>query len=261
MTGRATRVVIVAIVVIAASGALIAFGRAIWYPLLLQVAGPRTVADVVETYGPAARSRLAPHFRRAGVAYPPKEIAILGFKDEKRIAVWARSGTRWRFIRDYPVLAASGHAGPKLREGDRQVPEGVYRIEHLNPNSSYHLSMKVSYPNAFDRRMAQRDGRTRLGGDIFIHGKSVSIGCLAIGDRAIEELFTLVAETGHPRVKVVIAPNDLRARRAIAHGDAPEWTRELYRQIAAALAAFPLALESNAAVDVRGMEPKLRMLK
>ena len=136
------------------------------------------------------------------------------FKNERRVAVWARSGTSWRFIRNYPILAASGHAGPKLRQGDLQVPEGVYRIEHLNPNSSYHLSMKVSYPNAFDRRMAARDGRTRLGGDIFIHGKDVSIGCVALGDRAIEELFTLVAETGHAKVKVIIAPNDLRVAGA-----------------------------------------------
>lgn len=180
MRRRLTRVVIVAVLLIAASGAFIAFGRGIWYPLLLQIRGPRSVADVLHKYGAEARARLEPHFQRAGVTYPPKELAILGFKNEKRVAIWARSSGEWRFIRNYPVLAASGHAGPKLREGDRQVPEGVYRIAHLNPNSSYHLSMKVDYPNAFDQRMARRDGRTRLGGDIFIHGKAVSIGCLAM---------------------------------------------------------------------------------
>ena len=261
MSRRTTRVVIVLLLLAALASGVIVYGRAYWYPLLLRVRGPRTVADVVAKYGPAAKARLAPHFRKAGVAYPPKEIAILVFKDERRVAIWARDGAAWRFIRDYPILAASGHAGPKLREGDLQVPEGVYRIEHLNPNSSYHLSMKVNYPNAFDRRMAKSEGRTRLGGDIFIHGKNVSIGCVALGDPAIEELFTLVALTGHQRVKVIIAPNDLRIRRAIVHERAPSWVSELYRTVAAALTPFPVWMESNATLNIEGMEGKARIIK
>lgn len=257
MRRRNSVTVIVLVVLIVAVGAFYVYGRAMWYPLLLRVTGPRTVADVLAKYGPAAQARLEPYFKRAGVAYPPKRIAILVFKNEKRVAIWARSDGEWRFIRDYPILAASGHAGPKLREGDYQVPEGMYRIEHLNPNSNYHLSMKVSYPNDFDRRMAARDSRTRLGGDIFIHGKAVSIGCVALGDRAIEELFTLVARSGPERVKVIIAPNDLRVRGAIFHEDAPRWVAQLYRTVAAALAEFPVSMESNAAIDVRGM-PKTR---
>lgn len=251
MRPRHTLIVIVALVAVAATGAF----------MLLQVRRPRTVADVLAKYGPNARARLTPHFARARVAYPPKEIAILVFKRERRVAVWARSDARWRFIRDYPILAASGHAGPKLRQGDYQVPEGLYRIAHLNPNSNYHLSMKVDYPNAFDRRMAQRDGRTRLGGDIFIHGKDVSIGCVALGDPAIEELFTLVAQTGHGRVKVIIAPNDLRTGGAIVHPDAPVWVGPLYRAVAAALAEFPFIAESNSAIDVEGMSKKMPRFK
>jgi hypothetical protein len=237
------------------SGAFYIYGRGLWYPLLLRLGGPRSVADVVARYGPAARKSFARDFARAGVPYPPKQLALLVFKKEKRLLVWARSASTapWKFIRHYPVLAASGHAGPKLRQGDSQVPEGVYRIEHLNPNSSYHLSMKVSYPNDLDRRMAARDGRTRLGGDIFIHGNRVSIGCVAIGDPGIEELFTLVAETGHPRVKVIIAPNDLRAGGAIIHDEAPRWVGQLYRIVAAALVEFPLWMESDSAFDVQGM--------
>ena len=256
-------VAIAVLLLLVGSGAFYVFGRGIWYPLLLQVRGMRTVADVVALYGPKARERMAPHFKRAGVAYPPKQIALLVFKRENRLAVWARSSTEapWRFVRHYPVLAASGHAGPKLRQGDYQVPEGVYRIEHLNPMSSYHLSMKVSYPNEFDRRMAARDGRTRLGGDIFIHGNRVSIGCVAIGDPAIEELFTLVAQTGHSRVKVIIAPNDLRAGGAIIHEEAPRWVGQLYRTVAAALAPFPLWMESDSAMDVRGMPKATKAFK
>lgn len=262
MSRRQTRVVIVAVLLLLASGVFIVYGSGIWYPWLVKIRGPRSVADVIAKYGEPAQTRLGPHFKRAGVSYPPKEIAILVFKDEKRLSLWARGGGgQWLFIRDYPVLAASGHAGPKLREGDRQVPEGVYRIGHLNPNSSYHLSMKVDYPNAFDLRMAQRDRRTKLGGDIFIHGKQVSIGCVAVGDRAIEELFTLVARTGLTRVKVIIAPNDLRLRGAIVDERSPAWAGQLYRIVASALAEFPVWMESSANVDVLGMEKKLRVIK
>src|SRR5205814_9302535 len=125
--------------------------------------------------------------------------------------VWARDDrSGWRFIRDYAVLAASGRSGPKLRQGDYQVPEGLYRIALLNPSSSYHLSMLVDYPNGVDRAQAARDQRTNLGGDIFIHGKNLSIGCVAIGDPGIEQLFTLAADTRLPRINVLLAPTDLR---------------------------------------------------
>jgi hypothetical protein len=157
--------VIVAIAAIAL-GAFVDYGRGIWYPYFLRVRTPRTVADVLREYGPAARKRMAPHFARAGAAHPPRELALIVLKKERRVAVWARNSREWRFVRNYPILAASGHAGPKLREGDRQVPEGLYRISWLNPNSTYHLSMKVDYPNAFDKQMAKRDGRTNLGGDM-----------------------------------------------------------------------------------------------
>jgi hypothetical protein len=244
--------VVIAIVLTLGAGAFYVYGRSLWYPLLLRITGPRTVADVVAKYGPAARARLLPHFRKAGVTYPPKSVALLVFKQERRVSLWADG----RFIRAYPILAASGHAGPKLREGDYQVPEGLYRIAYLNPSSSYHLSMKVSYPNAFDLQMAKRDGRTQLGGDIFMHGKNLSIGCVAVGDPAIEELFTLVAQSGLARVRVLIAPNDLRARGAIVHPAAPLWVGELYATLRKSLAAYPLEQESDASFDVRGM-PKV----
>jgi hypothetical protein len=239
------------------AGAFYVYGRGIWYPYYLRIAGPRSVADVLALYGAAARARLRPAFEKAGVAYPPRRVALLIFKKERRVALWARGEKgAWRFIRAYPIYAASGHAGPKLREGDYQVPEGLYTIEHLNPNSTYHLSMKVSYPNELDRRMARQDGRTRLGGDIFIHGKNLSIGCVAVGDRGIEELFTLVSDTGRSGVQLVIAPNDLRVGGAVMHEDTPRWTAQLYRTVAAALRPFPVAEESNSSMEVRGM-PKV----
>lgn len=200
----------------------------------LNFSGSRTVEDVVRIFGPEAIERLSPHFKRAGVDYPPRELTLLGLKAEKRLEVWApdRRGVN-KLIRTYDIQAASGMRGPKLREGDRQVPEGVYKLVMLNPNSDYHLSMKINYPNSFDRSQAEMEGRSHLGGDIFIHGKSVSAGCLAMGDLPIEELFVLVSHVGKENVKVVIAPHDPRQRPlGPAAEGMPDWVPELYQTIA-----------------------------
>jgi len=222
-------------------------GRSLWVPAYRAVAGKRTVADVLKTYGPSAGRRFLPRFDRAGVAYPPRRIALLGFKAERRLELWAEKDGKWVFIHSYPVLAASGKAGPKLREGDRQVPEGIYKLEYLNPNSSYHLSIKIDYPNAFDRQHAKAEGRTKPGGDIFIHGKAVSIGCLAVGDAAIEELFVLVARIGKSNVKVILAPNDLRKGKAITDlRSVPAWVPGLYGRIRQELRPFAHPRERKA---------------
>jgi hypothetical protein len=201
------------------------------------VRAPATIAERVAEHGAAARARLAPHFAAAGVPYPPREVVLVGLKSEAVLEVYASgAGTSIRRIRDYAILAASGGPGPKLRQGDRQVPEGLYRIELLNPNSRYHLSLRVDYPNAFDRQMAADDGRTGLGGDIMIHGSDVSIGCLAMGDEAAEDLFVLAADTGIERLRVILAPADLR-RVAAPEGPAlPAWAPRLYADIARELA-------------------------
>ena len=132
--------------------------------------------------------------------------------------------------------------GPKLREGDKQVPEGFYRIELLNPNSRYHLSLRVNYPNAVDIERAGRDGRdlSMLGGDIMIHGGAESVGCIAIGDPGIEELFIMVARTGLDNVRLIIAPRDPRQKRMhAAPEDGPLWTRELHDQLHRQIARLP----------------------
>ena len=198
-----------------------------------QFNGFTTVEQRVAQHGYRARERLKPYFVRAGVAYPPKSIVLVGLKKERRLEVYAGNDrNNLKFIRSYSVLGASGSLGPKLREGDRQVPEGVYRIDAMNPNSRYHLSLRVNYPNAFDRRMASIDGRSELGGDIFIHGKAISAGCLAMGDWVAEELFVMVADNTTNDVRVILSPVDLRASELprLASG-APAWTRGLYRQI------------------------------
>jgi hypothetical protein len=203
------------------------------------MADARILEDAVRQYGPAARARLQPAFEQAGLAFPPRRVWLLAFKEERRLELWAGDTAR-TYVKDYAIQAASGTAGPKRSEGDFQVPEGVYRILWLNPASSYHLSMKVDYPNAFDLAHARRDGRTRLGGDIFIHGRAVSIGCLAMGDPAIEELFVLVHDAGVSNVQAVIAPHDLRVRGAALDAKPdPAWLPELYASLGDELRHFP----------------------
>jgi hypothetical protein len=201
----------------------------------------RTVAERVDQYGAAAQARLAPHFSAAGVPYPPKGLVLVGFKSERRLDVYATgSDGAPRFIRSYRVRAASGELGPKLREGDGQVPEGLYRIEFLNPNSLFHLALRVNYPNKRDRERARTDGRTRLGGDIMIHGNAVSIGCLAMGDEAAEDLFVLAALTGIERIRVILCPADFRRAPRPATATMPPWVPALYDELAAELAKLPL---------------------
>ncbi len=209
------------------------------FPLLLAVsaittrAAPKTIAERIAEFGPIVRERLEPKFRAAGIAYPPQRITLLGLKRERRLEVYASGEDKKpRFITAYPVLAASGALGPKLREGDRQVPEGIYRVRELNPNSRFHLSIWLDYPNAFDRARATEDGRTKLGGEIMLHGKAVSKGCLAMGNPAAEDLFVLAALTGIENITVILAPVDLR-REAVPElpPTAPGWATDLYKLI------------------------------
>lgn len=199
-----------------------------------------TIEDVVASYGYLAEIRMKPYFMRAEVSYPPKEIVLLATKEEKALELWARNDGDFTFIRSYPISKASGGPGPKLREGDKQVPEGIYRITHLNPNSQFHLSMRLDYPNSYDLMRAAKEGRTNPGGDIYIHGKAQSTGCLAIGDIAVEELFVLVNTVGTEQASVVIAPHD--PRRQPLNGFAsnlPLWAVELYANISREFAKYP----------------------
>lgn len=195
--------------------------------------GRKTVADRLEQFGPAVTQRLSPYFQSAGVPYPPNEIILVALKDQKILQLWASGPVSpFKLIRTYPILAASGRLGPKLKEGDRQVPEGIYKVESLNPNSSYHLSLRLNYPNDFDRLYAKRDGRTNLGGDIMLHGSNASIGCLAMGDTAAEELFILAAKTGIEKITVILTPVDFRTTQLPElTNPLPNWTNELYQQI------------------------------
>jgi hypothetical protein len=226
------------------AAALLLVGLALYSAPMLGLApasAARTTYVNAETWQQAG-ARIAPYLVQAGFKKVPEEMALLAFKDSKRLELWARGDRQWRYVRAYPILAASGLAGPKLRDGDRQVPEGVYRIALLNPNASYYLAMKLDYPNAYDRAQAQADNRTNLGGNICLHGWEVSSGSLAVGNVAIEELYLLASKVGEEHVRIVIAPNDLRTERPLSQGGpAVAWLNDLYSRLALELRPFHFA--------------------
>ncbi|MCG3863522.1 MULTISPECIES: L,D-transpeptidase family protein [unclassified Photobacterium] len=194
-------------------------------------AGTRTVDDVMKRYSPFVEPRIKRYFEQAGLSYPPKNIALFAMKEEMSVELWAEEKGKWSYVKRYNIEKISGKKGPKLREGDKQVPEGIYRVSLLNPNSRFHLSMKLDYPNAFDRKYARLEGRTSPGSNIFIHGKQASTGCLAMGDYSIEELFLLAQRTGLENIEVVISPHDPKKGKLLTSINQPFWTQILYRNI------------------------------
>lgn len=147
-------------------------------------------------------------FRAAKVSYPPGEIFLRAFKAEKELELWA--GNRGRplaRIKTYPICASSGDLGPKREQGDGQVPEGFYRLDRFNPYSNFHLSLGVDYPNASDRILGRQG---RLGGNIFIHGDCVTIGCIPLQDDPIEEVYLIALDArtrGQRAIPIHIFPH------------------------------------------------------
>ncbi|HEE0206369.1 TPA: hypothetical protein R6267_000662 [Legionella pneumophila] len=200
----------------------------------------KAIDKAIKRYGLRVEPQLISYFSKAGVSYPPKEIALLAFKSERKVELWAKNPNQeWTHIHDYPLTGFSGRLGPKLRENDKQIPEGIYKLVNFNPFSSMHLSMMINYPNSFDRQKGYMDSRKELGNNIFIHGKNLSVGCLAVGDLAIDQLFILARRVGLKNIQVIIAPNDLRYQKPSTSTFAqPRWLPELYKQITESLKPF-----------------------
>lgn len=159
--------------------------------------GPRTLlaaTGVSATSGraEAAARRVTPalqrEFQATGLPWGAP-LLLRVFKLESTLEVWAERDGRYVLFRSYPICAWSGGLGPKLRQGDHQAPEGFYRVGRgqMNPASRFHLSFDLGYPNAYDR------AHGRSGDYLMVHGSCVSVGCYAIGDAAIEEVYTLMA--------------------------------------------------------------------
>ena len=134
-------------------------------------------------------------FKAAGMEYPPAQIFLRAFKHERLLELWAADsvGAQFTLIKTYPFTAYCGDLGPKRREGDRQIPEGFYHINLFNPASKFHLSMQINYPNKSD--LIRTTDLKHPGGLIFIHGNRVTIGCIPLGNHAIEELYIICVDS------------------------------------------------------------------
>lgn len=223
----------------------------VWYFIGTIPRETHAIADRLSEFGAAARTRLLPQFLQAGVPYPPMKVVLVGLKEERRLQIYAAAHDgKLRYVADRPFLAAAGGPGPKLRSGDRQVPEGIYRVRYLNPNSAAYVSLMVGYPNAFDRARAKEDGRTDLGGDIVIHGPTPgTAGCIALSEEAIEDVFTLVADAGVDNTRIILAPRDLRVREAPKPAKPLPWIDALYTTISNDLGKLPYPGGSGASAD------------
>ena len=135
-------------------------------------------------------------------------IFIRAFKKEGLIEVWAKNKVQaeYKLLHTFDICASSGIIGPKRKQGDGQVPEGFYFIDRFNPTSNFYLSLGLSYPNESDKILGVKGN---LGGDVFIHGNCVTIGCMPITDDKIKELYLLGVEpktAGQNKIPVDVYP-------------------------------------------------------
>ena len=147
-------------------------------------AGALRLEQVRKTIQPRLQRELSEKKLRLGAP-----VFMRVFKEEKILELWIEKepGAKFGLFKSYPICTYSGKLGPKLSEGDRQAPEGFYFVprSRMNPNSRFHLSFDLGYPNTLERKQ----GRT--GSFLMIHGNCVSTGCYAMGDRQIEEIYLL----------------------------------------------------------------------
>lgn len=175
--------------------------------------------------------QLRSDFKKEGLGWG-EEIFVRVFKEEKELEIHVNAGNRFVLFRTYPICSYSGRLGPKLREGDRQAPEGFYYVtpKRMNPASQFHLSFDLGFPNAYDRT----HGRT--GSYLMVHGDCVSVGCYAMAtrrlpigrerNRPIEEIWTLIRAAflgGQPFVRVHAFPFRMTEENMKRHA-ASQWS-------------------------------------
>lgn len=172
---------------------------------------------------PKLNSQLAEHSLTIG-----SPVYLRVFKETLELELWLQNAStkEWMLFRNHKIAGMSGQLGPKTKEGDLQAPEGFYGVTRslLNPLSSYHLSFNIGYPNAFDRY------HKRTGSAIMVHGKDISIGCFAMTDKAVEEIYLLVESaltTGNQKeVPVHVFPfrmDDIRMEESTQHPSYSFW--------------------------------------
>jgi murein L,D-transpeptidase YafK len=157
--------------------------------------------------------------KKNGLELENLNVLLVAFKEEKELEVYAKKkeDLTYQKISTYDVCASSGQLGPKRKQGDYQVPEGFYYIDRFNPTSAFHLSLGINYPNTSDRR---KSTASNLGGDIFIHGSCVTIGCLPLTDDKIKEMYLYAVyakNKGQTKIPVYIFPFRMSEEKLIAH--------------------------------------------
>ena len=199
-----------------------------------------SVAAVLKEYGKPVRQKLETLFRAEKIDYPPSAMTWICLKQERLLMLFAEDKAgQMRRVLSYPIIGASGVAGPKLKEGDMQVPEGFYKIAGFRPNLVAHMGLDVDYPNATDRSHAKEDKRRNLGSDILIHGSRWSTGCLAMGNEPIEEMFVLAHDTGIKNISLVFAPCDLTKTKAdVDFKKQPNWLPKLYADLRSEMSKY-----------------------
>ena len=158
-------------------------------------------------------------FREKGLSWPARYVYIRSFKYDSQLEVWVKNTReeKYKLFKAYKVCALAGTLGPKRMAGDYQVPEGFYYINAFKPQSEYHLSLGLNYPNASDRILSDS---TQPGGDIYIHGSCVTTGCIPITDGQIEELYILAAhakDMGEDFIPVHIFPVNFNNARSVGY--------------------------------------------
>lgn len=151
-----------------------------------------TIASSKSSLYSKAEDSVISQFQQKKFNWPPTAIFFRAFKYDRIFEVWVRDDSvgKFKFFKTYNICMQSGTMGPKRMEGDYQVPEGFYHINDFNPKSNYHLSMGINYPNASDRILSDS---LYPGSNIYIHGNCVSVGCIAMGDYPIEELYFIAS--------------------------------------------------------------------
>lgn len=162
---------------------------------------------------------LQKQFEAKKLQWPAKYIYIRSFKYDSQLEVWVKNDRKdpYQLFKSYRVCALAGTLGPKRMEGDYQVPEGFYFINEFNPRSNYHLSLGLNYPNPSDRLLSDS---LRPGGDIYIHGSCVTVGCIPVQNEQIEELYILAAHAknqGQDYIPVHIFPIRYDNKRSAAY--------------------------------------------
>lgn len=170
------------------------------------------VGELSERLGDSVKAE----FDRQKLSWPPQSIYLRSFKYDRQLELWVkgRAAEPYRLFKTYRVCMQSGTMGPKRMEGDYQVPEGFYHINDFNPNSMFHLSLGLNYPNGSDRILSDS---VMPGSNIYIHGNCVSTGCIAIGDDPMEELYYLasvVKEQGQEFIPVHVFPVNYKVRKS-----------------------------------------------